>query len=79
LLGAEFATRLNTRIEELVLVAPAVSTKPATPAFSLYTLAALRQTYETVRAAFEEMANDPSSVTDQAIIDFMNRNKFKNA
>jgi hypothetical protein len=32
-----------------------------------------------VRAAFKEMANDPSSVTDQAIIDFMNRNKFKNA
>jgi 2-hydroxy-6-oxonona-2,4-dienedioate hydrolase len=31
LLGAEFAARFNSRIEELVLVAPAVSTKPATP------------------------------------------------
>jgi 2-hydroxy-6-oxonona-2,4-dienedioate hydrolase len=79
LLGAEFAARFNSRIEELVLVAPAVSTKPATPAFSLYTLAALRQTYETVNAAFKEMAYDPSSITHQTIIDFMNRNKFKNA
>ena len=79
MLGAEFEARLNTTIEELVLVAPAGSTKPATPAFSLYTLAALRPTYETVRAAFKEMANDPSSVTHQTIIDFMNKNKFKNA
>jgi 2-hydroxy-6-oxonona-2,4-dienedioate hydrolase len=79
LLGAEFAVRFNNRIEELALVAPAVSTKPATPALSLYTLAALRPTYDTVRAAFQEMAYDPSSVTHQTIRDFMNRNKFKNA
>jgi pimeloyl-ACP methyl ester carboxylesterase len=79
LLAAEFAARFNNRIEELVLVAPAVSTKPATSALSLYTLAALRPTYDTVRAAFQEMAYDPSSVTHQIIRDFMNRNKFKNA
>jgi 2-hydroxy-6-oxonona-2,4-dienedioate hydrolase len=37
LLGAEFEARYNTRIEELVLVALAISTKPATLS-SLYSL-----------------------------------------
>jgi pimeloyl-ACP methyl ester carboxylesterase len=78
-LATEFAIRFNRRIDRLVLASPAGMMRTSTPTLDGYIMAALYPTFENAFKAFREMAHDPDAVTDQIVMDFVNRMKLPNA
>jgi pimeloyl-ACP methyl ester carboxylesterase len=78
-LATEFAIRFNRRIDRLVLASPAGIMRTSTPTLDGYIMAALYPTFENAYKAFREMAHDPDAVTDEIVMDFVNRMKLPNA
>jgi len=78
-LATEFAIRSNRRIDRLVLASPAGMMRTSTPTLDGYIMAALYPTVENAFKAFKEMAHDPSAVTVEIVMDFVNRMRLPNA
>ena len=78
-LATEFAIRFSSRVEKLVLAAPAGMMRSSTNVLDQYIMAALYPTYENALRAFMDMAYDPSIVTDDTVRDFINRMRLPNA
>ncbi|HXG05807.1 MAG TPA: alpha/beta hydrolase, partial [Nitrososphaera sp.] len=78
-LATEFAIRFNRRVDRLVLAAPAGMMRTSTPTLDGYIMAALYPTYENALKAFKDMAYDPAVVTEEIVMDFVNRMKLPNA
>jgi pimeloyl-ACP methyl ester carboxylesterase len=78
-LATEYAIRHSRRVEKLVLTSPAGMMRTSTPALDGYIMAALYPTYENAKKAFKEMAYDPEVVTEETILDFVNRMRLPNA
>lgn len=78
-LATEFAIRFNSRVEKLVLAAPAGMMRSSTNVLDQYIMAALYPTYENALRAFMDMAYDPSIVTEYTVRDFINRMRLPNA
>ncbi len=78
-MAMEFAIRFNRRIDKLVLAAPAGRMQSSTHVLDQYIMAALYPTRENALRAFMDMAYDPSAVTDDTVIDFVNRMRLPNA
>ncbi|NOJ27790.1 MAG: alpha/beta hydrolase [Nitrososphaera sp.] len=77
-LASEFAIRYGD-IERLVLVSPSGMMRTSSPTLDGYIMAALYPTFDNALKAFREMANDPDAVTDDIIMDFVNRMRLPNA
>lgn len=77
--AAEYAIRAGNNLDRLVLAAPAGMMKTSTPVLDLYIMAALYPTYENAMKAFRQMAYDPRSVTEEIVLDFVNRMRLPNA
>ncbi len=76
---AEFTSKNQDLIENLVLVSPSGIMKHSTPALDAYVMAALYPNLEVAQNAFEMMAG-PTRVINQKIIkDFVKRMKLPNA
>lgn len=76
---AEFTSKNQDLIENLVLVSPSGIMKHSTPALDAYIMAALYPNLEVAQNAFEMMAG-PTRVINQKIIeDFVKRMKLPNA
>jgi 2-hydroxy-6-oxonona-2,4-dienedioate hydrolase len=78
-IAAEYAIRRGRDLRKLVLAAPAGMMKTSTPVLDGYIMAALYPTYENALKAFQDMAQDPSTVTEDTILDFVNRMRLPNA
>jgi pimeloyl-ACP methyl ester carboxylesterase len=78
-LATEYAIRHSRRVEKLLLAAPAGMMRTSTPALDGYIMAALYPTYENAEKAFKEMAYDPDVVTEETVLDFVNRMRLPNA
>jgi 2-hydroxy-6-oxonona-2,4-dienedioate hydrolase len=78
-LATEFAIRFNRKVNKLVLAAPAGIMRTSTPTLDGYIMAALYPTYENAYKAFREMAHDPDAVTEEIVMDFVNRMRLPNA
>jgi pimeloyl-ACP methyl ester carboxylesterase len=78
-LATEYAIRNSRRVEKLVLASPAGMMRTSTPALDGYIMAALYPTYENAKKAFKEMAHDPDVVTEETVLDFVNRMRLPNA
>ena len=78
-LATEYAIRNSRRVEKLVLAAPAGMMRTSTPALDGYIMAALYPTYENAKKAFKEMAYDTDVVTEDTVLDFVNRMRLPNA
>jgi 2-hydroxy-6-oxonona-2,4-dienedioate hydrolase len=78
-LATEYAIRFNSRVEKLVLAAPAGMMRSSTNVLDQYIMAALYPTYENALRAFMDMAYDPSIVTEDTVRDFINRMRLPNA
>ena len=78
-LATEYAIRFGRRIEKLILTSPAGMIRTSTPALDGYIMAALYPTYENAMKAFREMAFDPEVVTEETVLDFVNRMRLPNA
>ena len=78
-LGAEFAIRFNSRVERLVLAAPAGVMRSSTQVLDQYIMAALYPTFDNAKRAFTNMAYDPNTVTEDTVRDFVNRMRLPNA
>lgn len=78
-LATEFAIRFNRRVEKLVLAAPAGMMRTSTPTLDGYIMSALYPTYENALKAFREMAFDPDIVSEETVLDFVNRMRLPNA
>lgn len=77
--ATEFAIRFNRMVEKLVLVSPAGMMKTSTPTLDRYIMAALYPVYEHVYGAFREMAFEPDAVSEEIVMDFVNRMRLTNA
>lgn len=77
--ATEFAIRFNRMVEKLVLVSPAGMMKTSTPTLDRYIMAALYPVYEHVYGAFREMAYEPDAVSEEIVMDFVNRMRLTNA
>jgi 2-hydroxy-6-oxonona-2,4-dienedioate hydrolase len=77
--ATEFAIRFNNTVEKLVLVSPAGMMKTSTPTLDRYIMAALYPVYEHVYEAFREMAYDSEAVSEEIVMDFVNRMRLTNA
>ena len=78
-IAAEYAIRRGRNIRKLVLAAPAGMMKTSTPVLDGYIMAALYPTYENALKAFRDMAHDPSTVSEEIVLDFVNRMRLPNA
>lgn len=78
-LATEFAIRFSRRVDKLVLASPAGMMRTSTPTLDGYIMAALYPTYENADKAFREMAHDPDAVTEEIVMDFVNRMRLPNA
>ena len=77
--ATEFAIRQNRKVDRLVLAAPAGIMRTSTPVLDGYIMAALYPTYENALKAFRDMAYDPDLVTEDTVVDFVNRMRLPNA
>jgi 2-hydroxy-6-oxonona-2,4-dienedioate hydrolase len=66
-------------VNKLILVSPAGTMKTSTKTLEEYILASLYPTHDNVWRAFNNMAFDPRTVTEQTIEEFINRMKLPNA
>lgn len=78
-IAAEYAIRRGRGLRKLVLAAPAGMMKTSTPVLDGYIMAALYPTYENVLKAFRDMAFDPAAVSEETVLDFVNRMRLPNA
>ncbi len=78
-MAMEFAMRFSTRIDKLVLAAPAGLIQFSTHVLDEYIMAALYPTRENALKAFMDMAFDPRVVTEDTVTDFANRMRLPNA
>lgn len=78
-IAAEYAIRRGRNLHKLVLAAPAGMMKSSTPVLDGYIMSALYPTYENALKAFLEMAQDPSTVSKETVLDFVNRMRLPNA
>ena len=78
-IATEFAIRFNDGVEKLVLISPAGMMKQRTPTLDKYFAAALYPWYDLVYKAFSEMAYKPITVSEETVLDFMNRMSLTNA
>ncbi|NWG37263.1 alpha/beta hydrolase [Nitrososphaera sp.] len=78
-IAAEYAIRRGRALRKLVLAAPAGMMKTSTPVLDGYIMAALYPTYENALKAFRDMAFDPASVSEETVLDFVNRMRLPNA
>jgi len=78
-LATEFAIKFNRKVDKMVLAAPAGLMRTSTPTLDGYIMAALYPTYENAYNAFREMAHDPDAVTEEIVLDFVNRMRLPNA
>lgn len=79
LVAAEFAINDSNMINKLILVSPAGTMKTSTKTLEEYILASLYPTHDNVWRAFNNMAFDPRTVTEETILEFMDRMKLPNA
>lgn len=79
LVAAEFAFKNTSTVEKLILVSPAGTMKTSTKTLEEYILASLYPTHDNVWRAFNNMAFDPRTVTEQTIEGFIDRMKLPNA
>jgi len=77
--ATEFAIRHNRKVDRLVLAAPAGMMRTSTPVLDGYIMAALYPTYQNALKAFQDMAYDPDVVTEDTVVDFVNRMRLPNA
>ena len=77
--ATEFAIRSSRRVDKLVLASPAGMMRTSTPTLDGYIMAALYPTYENAYKAFRDMAYDPNIVTEETVMDFVNRMRLPNA
>jgi 2-hydroxy-6-oxonona-2,4-dienedioate hydrolase len=78
-LATEFAIRSGRRVEKLILASPAGMMRTSTPTLDGYIMAALYPTYENALKAFRGMAHDPQVVSEEVVVDFVNRMRLPNA
>lgn len=78
-LATEYSIRFSRRIEKLVLASPAGIMRTSTPTLDGYIMSALYPTYDNALKAFKEMAYDPDIVTEETVLDFVNRMRLPNA
>ena len=78
-IATEFAIRFNRMVEKLVLVSPAGMMKKSTQTLDSYFTAALYPWYDLVYKAFTEMAYKSAIVSEETVLDFMNRMRLTNA
>lgn len=79
LVAAEFAINDSNLINKLILVSPAGTMKTSTKTLEEYILASLYPTHDNVWRAFNNMAFDPRTVTEETILEFIDRMKLPNA
>ena len=79
LFAAEFAIKFSHMVNSMILVSPAGTMKTSTKTLEEYILASLYPTPDNAWRAFINMAFDPTTVTEQTIVDFINRMKLPNA
>jgi pimeloyl-ACP methyl ester carboxylesterase len=79
LVAAEFAINNSKMVNKLILVSPAGTMKTSTKSLEEYILAALYPTHDNVWRAFNNMAFDPRTVTEQTILEFIDRMRLPNA
>ena len=79
LVAAEFAVNNSNMINKLILVSPAGTMKTSTKTLEEYILASLYPTHDNVWRAFNNMAFDPRTVTEETILEFIDRMKLPNA
>lgn len=78
-LATEYAIRSGRHVEKLILTSPAGMMRTSTQALDGYIMAALYPTYENAMKAFKDMAYDPDVVTEDTVLDFVNRMRLPNA
>jgi 2-hydroxy-6-oxonona-2,4-dienedioate hydrolase len=79
-IATELAIRFNDRVEKLVLVSPAgMMKKESNPTLDSYFTAAMYPWYDLVYKAFSEMAYNSAIVSEETVLDFMNRMRLTNA
>jgi len=78
-MAMEFAIRYTSRVDKLVLAAPAGLMQVSTHVLDEYIMAALYPTRENALKAFTDMAFDPNIVTEDTVTDFVNRMRLPNA
>ena len=76
---AEFTSKNQDMIENLILVSPSGIMKHSTPALDAYVLAALYPNIEGAKNAFQMMAGPTKKINDEIISDFVERMKLPNA
>lgn len=76
---AEFASKNQDLIKNLVLVSPSGIMKHSTPALDAYVMAALYPNLEGAKNAFEMMAGSTREISQKVIKDFVKRMKLPNA
>lgn len=76
---AEFTSKNQEVIENLVLVSPSGVMKHSTPALDAYVMAALYPNMEGAKNAFEMMAGPTREIHENIIEDFVKRMKLPNA
>ena len=76
---AEFTSKNQDLIENLVLVSPSGIMKHSTPALDAYVLAALYPNLDGAKNAFEMMAGPSRQINEKIIEDFVKRMKLPNA
>ena len=76
---AEFASKNQDIIENLILVSPSGIMKHSTPALDAYVMAALYPNLEGAKNAFEMMAGQTRVINQNIIEDFVKRMKLPNA
>lgn len=77
--ATEYAIRYPRAIDKLILVSPAGAMRASTPALDGYIMAALYPTVENASKAFSNLAYDPNSVSEDIVMDFVNRMNLPNA
>lgn len=77
--ATEYAINHPRRVEKLVLVSPAGMMRTSTPTLDSYIMSALYPTYENSEKAFSGMAYDPTLVSGDVTMDFVNRMKLPNS
>lgn len=76
---AEFTSKNQDMIDNLVLVSPSGIMKHSTPALDAYVMAALYPNLDAAKNAFEMMAGSSRVINEKIIDDFVNRMKLPNA
>lgn len=76
---AEFTSKNQDMVENLILVSPSGIMKHSTPALDAYVMAALYPNLEGAKNAFEMMAGSTREIHQKIIEDFVKRMKLPNA